>query len=511
VVWLDSGKPLTADLPRPWKKDLHGDQHTHYETFLPWIQAREEVPMPADNGLELPALLPHLNYGQTLDKAAMAQDPFYSLHELLMSCARSESQFLTLVESKILAMTDDDLSLTEITYITKVLNKHAESLRCNVAFLESRNKAGWSQPADPRIAEYTRTQAQVLLQDFRYLLKRVEERLDYCGCLLSVIDSKNTMRQVSTVTRDNMLAFMFLSLSFISAIYGMAFSLFVLGPMRNFWLLSTGVAFVLFFLSALFWSIDDRTWMFIKTKLSMLWLPEEFATKMAHAKTRPSQGKPVLAPKHPKSSKSPRNKRPGEDSSHSPKDHTVLQPGTAGLLAVYDVPQHKTSLSDLPEEASSNSTHLSHETSDGTETFSDDSEVDSIGDLTTQKAQIVDHLMVHVYDMFALPDVKKCKGGSGSSSSTSIIQGNEKTTQELPSYGSKRTLYSRGERNDDEDRDEEDDDDTSKRRKMAKPVTDDFSKDSKRLACPYYKQDPHAHKSSKACAGPGWYKVHRLK
>jgi hypothetical protein len=208
---------------------------------------------------------------------------------------------------------------------------------------------------------------------------------------------------------------------------------------------------------------------------------------------------------------SPENDRL-EDNRNSPLNRrTTLQPYTLGLSAACALPRHDTSSSSFSEDAWSASHCASDDASDGTGSSSDDGVVDSITDLATQKSHIVDHLMVFVYDMLAHSDVRSCKDGNSSGSSASVDQGNEKITNELTPYGPKRTLYNRDDGKIGEEEDQEDEDDAGKRRKMTKSSTDHGPMHDRKFACPYYKRDPHTQKSSKACAGPGWYKMYRLK
>lgn len=66
----------------------------------------------------------------------------------------------------------------------------------------------------------------------------------------------------------------------------------------------------------------------------------------------------------------------------------------------------------------------------------------------------------------------------------------------------KRTNYQR------EGSDEEEDKDVP-RQKRAK--TESSPPVVKKLACPYYRNDPENHRKHRSCAGPGWTSIHRLK
>jgi hypothetical protein len=383
-----------------------------------------------------------------------------------MSCARSESQFLAVIDSKIRDIdVVDNFLLAELTYLAKLLEKHAKALRQNVAFLEL------PHPLNRKITVHTGSQAQDQLQTFKCLLKRAESNLNHCECLLSILTQRAAINEpkkavtyaIQATNITKMTSILFLLSTSIYASYGINLKLSTRTPMDV--LADLGCVFALvqfcaWVICKWVWPVHDMIEMPPKVRSPRLWLStvlERSTATKPLTKIRPPQKQTVC---------SPECEEPGEDNSHLPTDRTVLPPDTAGSLAAYRVPQHETPPSDLSEDASSMSTCTSNETSDGTETFSDDSDVDSIGDLATRKAQIVDHLMVYVYDMFALPDVKTCKGGSGSGSSKSVDQDNEKITKGLPSYGPKRTSNSRGERNNGEDRDEQEDDDSGKRRKQ---------------------------------------------
>jgi hypothetical protein len=482
--------------------------NTHEEIFLPWIREHSFISTQASilrtNQLvtqtEPGVSHPHLNYGKKLDKQAMAQDPFYALQELLTTSAYSISQFLNAIESKI---TEEEItklapcdkgSPANMIYFEELLDKYADVLRRNVAMIKTRDE--WPQPTDPKIAKHTAAEAQALLRDFEYLLERTK-RLS-CACKrqlhiftvsASVVASKKAIKEgqdLAILTR--MTVYLAFPLLFVSSLLNMDF-VNSTTPVSTLIIVFVGIAT----LNALV-ACASQIGPWVLQALKAIFFFFKIGPPRKVVESFLECGEELWV-----------------DGDRIPRKNIMLQPDAPALSAAFNLPQHDTSSSSFPEGVSSASVCASDETSDSTESSLDDADTDSIEDLANQKAQIVDHLIVYVYDMFALTDARKCKGGSNSGSSTSVHQGNAKAANGLPSYGPKRTSNSRGERNNGEDRDEQEDDDSGKRRKTARPSTDDCSEDNKRLACPYYKQDPHAHKSSKACAGPGWYKVHRLK
>jgi hypothetical protein len=149
---------------------------------------------------------------------------------------------------------------------------------------------------------------------------------------------------------------------------------------------------------------------------------------------------------------------------------------------------------------SSDSDHL-----DMTDESSDSHGSDTLDDIELEKEQIIDRLMVCVYDIFASasPITHVTPGYTESSRSP-----NRQSTQAFERTGKKRK---RREERDDNDDDRDEDDDIRKRSKGS----GDLNKPGQGLellfACPYYKRDPHKRHSSGACCGPGWNSIHRIK
>jgi hypothetical protein len=508
IIWLDTGNPLIIDRPSLLTKALQDNMHIHEEIFLPWIREHSFTSAQASilrtNQLvtqtEPGVSHPHLDYGRTLDKQAMAQDPFYALHELLTTASYSEMQFLNVLESRIMEEEVklgpcDKISPANMIYFEELLDKHADTLRRNISMIKTRDE--WPQPSDPKIAKHTAAEAQALLRNYEHLLERTgrlshkcKRRQQILMNTASIAEANKAVEQAKAVTKLTRLAFFFIPLSFVSSFFGMNSKLSTSA-------LANSTVFV--------WAVVAVA-LLVCASYTDSWLSWALNTILAIR---------VFVNGGPSRKEVESSLECGgelwEDGHCIPQNHIMLQPNAPGSSTAFNLPQHDNTSSIFSEGASLASICASDETSDSTDSSLDGADTDSIEDLASQKTQVVDHLMVHVHDMFALPDVRKCKGGSGSGSSTSINQGNEKTAKGLPSYGPKRTLFSRGRRATGEDQDEQDDDDGGRRRKTTKPYSEQGSVDDKRLACPYYKRDPHAHKSSKACAGPGWYKMHRLK
>ncbi|KAJ8110763.1 hypothetical protein OPT61_g6474 [Boeremia exigua] len=260
VVWLDTGKPLSPDQPGPWSKALKENQRTRSETFLPWIQSHPFAALDAASlsiapdrrpkqEMEQSASLLHLDYGKTLDKHIMSQDPFYALHELLKSFAYSEAQFLNVIDSKINEdiakefTPDHNISPANMIYFQGLLDRHAERLLGNIATIEARDESAWPQPSDEKMIKKTAAQAQALLKDYKGLLKRTETLSNTCKARLQIlmsragiVESNKAIEQAKVVTKLTRLAFVFIPLSFVSSFFGMNLTPLIEPPGLSLWL-----------------------------------------------------------------------------------------------------------------------------------------------------------------------------------------------------------------------------------------------------------------------------------
>lgn len=139
----------------------------------------------------------------------------------------------------------------------------------------------------------------------------------------------------------------------------------------------------------------------------------------------------------------------------------------------------------------------------------DDCSLDIEESLNSSKEYVLSYLMVCVHDMFSLAGSSNSPRHAGTSSSYSLEQ-----TGEPPASGSNNAGRKRG-RNESNGEQDGDEDSSDKSRSRKKPQDDsddaDPKKLHKKLACPYYKHDPHKRRSSGACCGPGWDSVHRIK
>jgi hypothetical protein len=148
------------------------------------------------------------------------------------------------------------------------------------------------------------------------------------------------------------------------------------------------------------------------------------------------------------------------------------------------------------------------EVSDNMEALSDDCEVDRIDDMDTTKEQMLDRLMVCVHEMFAVTSVSTRAGHTSSTTSSPSTKHSEAPGSSSKNIGEKRK---RGQLDKNGDRNEDNDDKSGKRQRMLDAHTEPQEDERRRLACPYYKQNPRKQYPSRACCEPGWTSVHRIK
>jgi hypothetical protein len=161
-----------------------------------------------------------------------------------------------------------------------------------------------------------------------------------------------------------------------------------------------------------------------------------------------------------------------------------------------------------PQESKIHQDSSEVDSSDTTYESSDACEFDLVNVIEAQKVQIVDRLIVCVYDMF---NVQGSPTEHGHSSTNSKRAPNDTSTPAAKER--KETKRKRDHGKGSEDREGSNDEhDESKRRQNSRGssgISHQYLK--RRLACPYYKQDPHTWNKHRACRGPGFDEVHRIK
>ena len=151
------------------------------------------------------------------------------------------------------------------------------------------------------------------------------------------------------------------------------------------------------------------------------------------------------------------------------------------------------------------------ETSSTLDHTSDDYDVDSPVTVQARKECIVDRLMVRVHDIFAYTNFSTSHGYETAGSKKRGQDFDRSTKADTKQSGKKRKMTGKEEDNARDDRDEEDDDESRKRRPGESAGSKPAMGTQRRLACPYYQHNPRKCFPSRACRGPGWHTIHRIK
>lgn len=197
-----------------------------------------------DIRLKTLSLLP-LHYGSQLEKTLARQDAFYALSEVFRFAAASEVQFLNLIQNRIenelsfVALKDiggrNAISLLNLKYLKSQLTSHARNLTENVSTFENLKILDW-----PRTVSVTIDQTiALLITDFRYLLKRVEDLANECESGMTTLTNSSVMEETRrsaelsvVVWRYTAVAVVFVPLSFVCSFFGMNFAEMGQGELR---------------------------------------------------------------------------------------------------------------------------------------------------------------------------------------------------------------------------------------------------------------------------------------
>lgn len=127
--------------------------------------------------------------------------------------------------------------------------------------------------------------------------------------------------------------------------------------------------------------------------------------------------------------------------------------------------------------------------------------------IAVQMSELVDRLMLCVHDLFSPLETSVQKHGN---ESTSSITRNQTADPAAERTGRNKKRKVGNEREDDCN-DDEQEDGSEKRRKLLKEPNEPILEHGRKLACPYFKKNSQSTQLSRACHGPGWETVHRLK
>ena len=191
------------------------------------------------------------NYGKELNRAVMAKDSFFVVHDLFTFKAFAEVQFLNLVESVLSRETDVAAlhrkpSVENLLFHKELLASHSRALRENIESIKTRGGPDWERLApeqDPKLYRIAQEHSEGLLKDYEWLLQRTEELSASCDRGIQDSNTRNIMeetlltsqRSADTARLTNVatfFSFIYVPLSITSSIFGMNFKVFGQGNLQ---------------------------------------------------------------------------------------------------------------------------------------------------------------------------------------------------------------------------------------------------------------------------------------
>lgn len=149
-----------------------------------------------------------------------------------------------------------------------------------------------------------------------------------------------------------------------------------------------------------------------------------------------------------------------------------------------------------------------------------DSELPCLLSREDQKKLLLESLMSHFFNLFNSQPRQRAGAPSSSSKNTSPASSTSSSlSEESPLLRPKSTVTAasrrrgsgRGKRAAERDADGDSDDEEGGRRRSKVKIARTDEIETRRLACPFFKRDPHRFKEERSCVGPGWMTVHRVK
>jgi len=240
LIWIDASDDLGKQILRnSWGPSSGKLQHNDY-TLWPIVRYRPNMGLNAhvlheDEVSSSSAALPsasqfHLSFGRSLQRNAMAADPFYALYEVFGICSASQKQFLNLVEHKLTQYTkhnDGDFdALPNLRYIKQILSRQMKQIQEVRHTIGNTKQSKW-----PRVtSDVTMRAEQAVDQDYLHLFDyaktldgRCQEAIEILMNSVAILDSKKAMLQSERVAKLTFLAFIFVPLSFTTSFFGMNF------------------------------------------------------------------------------------------------------------------------------------------------------------------------------------------------------------------------------------------------------------------------------------------------
>lgn len=164
------------------------------------------------------------------DIEVLNQDPFYVLSRLYLSTSQSWSQVLNVMEEDIAtcreARTEDSAeALEQLQFNAGLLERFRGYLAEDLDIIECRGSSSWHPSW--RCSKLDEIQVS-LLKDYRYLISRAEQLTKRCEMsssilvsTIGVLESQKSIAQAQQVNTLTRLAFVYIPMSFIAAVFGM--------------------------------------------------------------------------------------------------------------------------------------------------------------------------------------------------------------------------------------------------------------------------------------------------
>lgn len=230
------------------------------------------------------ACLLHRECGNLLDRHTASQDAYYALSDIFRFVASAEAQFLEMMQVVLAREMDPQkFSLSEgqkprimadLLYNRQVLMRHVQHIHDVLRFMENRERSEWSESKAQTKNLVSDKMSGLLLEDFRYLLKRAEFLADEYQSSMAMLmnaasidESQRAITQAEGVAKLTTLAFFFVPISFTTSIFGMNFRELSTGNFLSIWVWAlTAFASLLFSFVCLKWfswrrNDEDRAWL----------------------------------------------------------------------------------------------------------------------------------------------------------------------------------------------------------------------------------------------------------
>ncbi|RMZ91071.1 hypothetical protein DV736_g1709, partial [Chaetothyriales sp. CBS 134916] len=176
----------------------------------------------------------HIDYGRSMRRELMAQDPFYALHEVFVYSICSERQFLNLVDTKLTKAIDEVCGsefdcLPTLNYLKEILYYHLKNNRHIASTIKKMESTPWIQSSgggDDLKHKHRNTIVQGYFEDLAEQSLMLYSR---CECAIAALMNRipitvaqKSISQPERLGRLTFLAFIFVPLSFTTSVFALS-------------------------------------------------------------------------------------------------------------------------------------------------------------------------------------------------------------------------------------------------------------------------------------------------